>query len=1219
MLIYYSRRALVFIKLQYNSLVSCSLAGPNTGHEWSKEGHRNFALLHRSVPQTALLRAADAAQAFVQRANAALPVPAHTARDRTLDETPIDGRTGHVVMADPHAPPPIPPSQPTTSLPQKPLLKRSTTAAAAAAAAARADDASGYQRRRLISETALPSHSSYHMHNFYQYPTSSSMRIQELYHQHINTPQPSQPAGVAGITAMPTSAHPTAPVIAMPFANNGPPILSPTSLSAYQSQPTAVRPLKPGTGTGSHPSKRAPKAAANSQSKPSRSAKTPRTPGSAVPRAGPRTAKSAPHAARQRPPSQPPMSPTAAAAAAASQQHHSGDPVSSYGSTLKSRKLTYPQDKAGLAETFTSSGSVTTFVWQPQTAAADQQQPQHFTLSSGETHQMLQSYAPLRLSPQPQQQLLTQNSPVQVVFTSSTVAMLPTDGAGADDMHSAGRGPMPSSFITESTPITWVTDDAAAAEVAVLAAGGDPQSQLVVQSDVPPPLPIGAATSAPPPTQSMLPHQLFALQSHQQQQQQQSPMAAPGATAPPPAPRPKLLGHTARKPTSMPATGPHAAKPAKNSRKKHPIDVMSTVYAPAMPSLPLPAISPVKQTPPHRILSAMPMSAAATPQTQNKTSATIMHPPIPAHLQQLLDTSLQIHSITNKPTAASSAAATKAPTPIKLMPNAGMQIVHKLLSPPPQPRAAFTVPTSASNSSTTTKPKIHITHQEILVAPQSGGKQATSAMLSAGIATNIIVGSGQLKPMQSKGNVKLVQSANGSLMLRDCGGGGSGSGAVSMSATTTTATSTLPRVCATALPTASSGTVTSSAPISSNVAAAIGTGTAVAKPQQFPKIQLVKARGGVASKMVLMQKLPSGTFNATAASQAPAPHVSTVNTNATVTLNKDLLSTLKLVPMKQPLQSTVQSAPAAAGKLVLVSAAGGGPTAMAPTAVPLARTMFVPFGATPTPATKSPQKITEDTPVDFVVSAEPSAVPAPGQTKIVLDTIVPLGKLASHGGAATKSSIAASSVAGLKHKLTPMAASAATATTSTTASAASSGAAAAASFGGHTTSPLKRIRIDAKKMVKMVRPVHATTTLAATGAVAKPAYVTTSVMRTVPVSVSMPVSAPLLVASTDWERELDVEAERRHERTPPTGKLTTAAAAATGIKVVSGRTEAMADVSDAESGGDGDAATSDEAIFVGEYMASEDDIIQYEGGEYMWHYVANRCQDRNSLSLFDNL
>lgn len=75
------------------------ISGPNTGQEWSKEGRRNFPLLSRNVPHTALATIANNARDIALTENLQLQIPSETTRDFTGDELSILDKP--VVTEDP--------------------------------------------------------------------------------------------------------------------------------------------------------------------------------------------------------------------------------------------------------------------------------------------------------------------------------------------------------------------------------------------------------------------------------------------------------------------------------------------------------------------------------------------------------------------------------------------------------------------------------------------------------------------------------------------------------------------------------------------------------------------------------------------------------------------------------------------------------------------------------------------------------------------------------------------------------------------------------------------------------------------------------------------------------------------------------------------------------------------------------------------------------------
>lgn len=67
--------------------------------EWSKEGHRSFALMQRSEPHTALQYIANHAVSVAAAQNQLLPMPTETGRDCEANAQPISNLP--VVMEDP--------------------------------------------------------------------------------------------------------------------------------------------------------------------------------------------------------------------------------------------------------------------------------------------------------------------------------------------------------------------------------------------------------------------------------------------------------------------------------------------------------------------------------------------------------------------------------------------------------------------------------------------------------------------------------------------------------------------------------------------------------------------------------------------------------------------------------------------------------------------------------------------------------------------------------------------------------------------------------------------------------------------------------------------------------------------------------------------------------------------------------------------------------------
>lgn len=77
------------------------ISGPNTGQEWSKEGHRNFPLLPRGVPHTALIALANEAYEMAVADNMTLPLPEQTGREKYLDQMPVANNGYRIVQEDP--------------------------------------------------------------------------------------------------------------------------------------------------------------------------------------------------------------------------------------------------------------------------------------------------------------------------------------------------------------------------------------------------------------------------------------------------------------------------------------------------------------------------------------------------------------------------------------------------------------------------------------------------------------------------------------------------------------------------------------------------------------------------------------------------------------------------------------------------------------------------------------------------------------------------------------------------------------------------------------------------------------------------------------------------------------------------------------------------------------------------------------------------------------
>lgn len=68
------------------NLILCRMTGKNYELEWIKEGHRNYPLIARSPPFTALQILADYASRRASLENIILPHPYDTRRIKTLDD-----------------------------------------------------------------------------------------------------------------------------------------------------------------------------------------------------------------------------------------------------------------------------------------------------------------------------------------------------------------------------------------------------------------------------------------------------------------------------------------------------------------------------------------------------------------------------------------------------------------------------------------------------------------------------------------------------------------------------------------------------------------------------------------------------------------------------------------------------------------------------------------------------------------------------------------------------------------------------------------------------------------------------------------------------------------------------------------------------------------------------------------------------------------------------
>lgn len=74
------------------------MTGKNFELEWIKEGHRNYPLIARSPPCTALQILADHASRAAALENIILPHPCDTRRSKTLDDE-IDSNP--IILKDP--------------------------------------------------------------------------------------------------------------------------------------------------------------------------------------------------------------------------------------------------------------------------------------------------------------------------------------------------------------------------------------------------------------------------------------------------------------------------------------------------------------------------------------------------------------------------------------------------------------------------------------------------------------------------------------------------------------------------------------------------------------------------------------------------------------------------------------------------------------------------------------------------------------------------------------------------------------------------------------------------------------------------------------------------------------------------------------------------------------------------------------------------------------
>lgn len=98
---------LLFEKLQFdlNLLFNCRLTGKANELEWIREGHRNYPLIARAPPYSALHILAEHASKAAAAENSTLPEPYDTRRSRTLDEE-VPGKP--IITEDPTLPPPSP-------------------------------------------------------------------------------------------------------------------------------------------------------------------------------------------------------------------------------------------------------------------------------------------------------------------------------------------------------------------------------------------------------------------------------------------------------------------------------------------------------------------------------------------------------------------------------------------------------------------------------------------------------------------------------------------------------------------------------------------------------------------------------------------------------------------------------------------------------------------------------------------------------------------------------------------------------------------------------------------------------------------------------------------------------------------------------------------------------------------------------------------------------
>lgn len=350
-----------------------------------------------------------------------------------------------------------------------------------------------------------------------------------------------------------------------------------------------------------------------------------------------------------------------------------------YASSLNSKQISYsPDNKSLLGETFPDNSFGWTSLNPPSSAQGD----------ALKFDQILQQHQPNFAS------TVTPTSPVQVVFTSH-VDLPPSE---QPKYHSYSNN-----LITESTPITWVTDASATKQPLLQPATILPATLLPTTM---------APVTTPRPLKMVIP----------------APARKPPVTATNPRPSAKQPKTIRRK--AVPDTLPTHAKIV-------PQPSGSTAIAPNQPILPL--------TPSITDHSSLQISSIS----QKLPTASIMN-------LNLLNTS------------------SKLPTQILQTTN-----------------LAHTKPTTIAPQMPVTlamaKPKIQVTQQIIVSSPN--------------------------KQFQSKGNVKLVQSANGSIVLKG--------------------TSDL------VVPTTS-------------VAMSPLTGTIIGSKTPFPKIQLVK---GTASNMILMHKV----------------------------------------------------------------------------------------------------------------------------------------------------------------------------------------------------------------------------------------------------------------------------------------------------------------------------------------------------------------------------